>query len=245
MAESQWYIKMRKIISILYFLLMGNLYADTLALYTQAQLMQYAPLKENEGEKLIPLEKVMLADVHPAIPVKYFDIKSYNVSDRGVRREDYVTGWSFDQKVYATLTKEEKVRIRSVKPVMSRTPFGATYFPDSPMKTIYNLHYVDMHSKVHTLVSRKELLHFLGTIDTPAEVHMALLNFNTDTIRYRQKGDLYIIATRGTTYEDYDSGDFEYTISVGHLIMDKNGKILLSKSMKSLGCRDKKCREIE
>ena len=204
---------------------------------TQKQLERYKPLKANEGRALMSLKKAKLKDVHLAKPVKYFDIKSYEIIFDDLK---YSGGWSFDRAAYNKLSDREKRRIRSVKPVKSNSPFGATYFADSPMKEIYNLHYVDMHSKVHTFASRKELLAFLGVIDTPAEVHMALLN-SYGSIRYKKMGNLYIIREKSVTHEDYDGGDYDCYLEIVHKIMDNRGSILLIKGVKHQGYRGKKC----
>ena len=208
--------------------------SDTL---TQKQLERYKPLKADEGRALMSLRKAKLSDVNLPKPVKYFDIKSYEIIFDNLK---YTGGWSFDRVAYSKLSDREKRRIRSVKPVKSSSPFGATYFADSPMKEIYNLHYVDMHSKVHTFASRKELLAFLGVIDTPAEVHMALLN-RYGEIRYKKMGNLYIIREKSVMHEDYDGGDYDCYLDIVHKIMDNRGNMLLIKGMKHQGYRGKKC----
>lgn len=207
---------------------------------SKKELEKYKPLKKNEGRKLQSLKSTMLSDVHLAKPVKYFDIKEYLVSPGAITRQDYEGGWSFDMAAYKKLTEKEKKKIRSVQPVKSNSPFGATYFADSPMKSIYNLHYIDRYSNVHTFASRKELLAFLGTIDTPAEVHMALLN-HYGSIQYKKVGDLYIIRSKSVTQEDYDGGDYDCYLDVSHQIMDNKGKMLLIKQIKHQGYRGKKC----
>jgi hypothetical protein len=108
------------------------------------------------------------------------------------------------------------------------------------MKEIYNLHYIDARSKVHTFASRKALLAFLGEIDTPAEVHMALLN-SFGSIRYKKVGNLYVIREKSVTYEDYDGGKYDSYVEILHKVMDNRGKILLSKRVKYQGCRKKRC----
>jgi len=201
------------------------------------QLKKLKPLKKNEGRTLMSLSKAKLKDVHLAKNVKYFDIKSYEINFDKLK---YSGGWSFDMEAYNKLSKREKKKIRSVKPIKSNTPFGAIYFADSPMKEIYNLHYIDARSKVHTFASRKALLAFLGEIDTPAEVHMALLN-SFGSIRYKKVGNLYVIREKSVTYEDYDGGKYDSYVEILHKVMDNRGKILLSKRVKYQGCRKKRC----
>jgi len=101
---------------------------------TQAQLNRYKPLKANEGRALMSLEKAKLRDVHLAKPVKYFDIKSYEINYDEL---NYEGGWSFDMDAYKKLSSSERKKIRSAKPISSGSPFGATYFADSPMRSIY------------------------------------------------------------------------------------------------------------
>ncbi len=204
---------------------------------TQKQLKRYKPLKANEGRKLKSLATAKLSDVHLAKPVKYFDIKSYEIVYDDLK---YSGGWSFDMAAYHKLSSREKKKVRLAKPVKSNNPFGATYFVDSPMNEIYNLHYVDMYSKVHTFASRKELLTFLGEIDTPVEVHMALLN-SYGSIRYKKVGNLYIIREKIVTHEDYDGGKYNCYLEILHEIMDKRGKMLLNERIKYQGYRGKKC----
>ena len=216
-----------------------TLFAESNAL-SKKELEKYKPLKKNEGRKLKSLTTAKLSDMHLAKPVKYFDIKEYSIGPGAITRKSYEGGWSFDMAAYKKLTDKEKKKIRSVQPVMSNSPFGATYYPDSPMKSIYNLHYIDMHSKVHTIASRKELLDFLGTIDTSAEVSMALLN-RYGSIRYKKVGDFYIIRSKSVTLEDYDGGDYDCYLEISHQIMDNKGSMLLIKQIKHQGYRGKKC----
>jgi len=204
---------------------------------TATQLKILKPLKKNEGRVLMSLSKAKLKDVHLAKPVKYFDIKSYEITSGGLK---YSGGWSFDMEAYKMLSKSEQKKIRSVKPVKSNNPFGAIYFMDSPMKEIYNLHYVDTQSKIHTFASRKALLAFLGEIDTPVEVHMALLN-SYGTIRYKKVENFYVIREKVVTYEDYDGGEYDCYLEILHKIMDNRGTMLLSKRVKYRGYHGKKC----
>jgi len=216
------------------------LLAGTTNTLSKKELKKYKPLKKNEGRTLSDLNTAMLSDVHLSNPVKYFDIKEYSLSQGTISSKNYEGGWSFDMKSYKKLTNKETKEIRSVQPLMSNNPFGATYFVDSAMKSIYNLHYIDMNSKVHTIASREKLLAFIGTIDTPTEVHMALLN-SYGSIRYKKIGDIYIIRSKSMTYEDYDGGDYDCYLEVTHKIMNNKGKMLLIEQIKHQGYRGKKC----
>ncbi|MBA1419603.1 MAG: hypothetical protein FAF03_01750 [Epsilonproteobacteria bacterium] len=207
---------------------------------TQKELQEYKPLKANEGRKLMPLSKAKLSDVHLVKAVKYFDIKSYEINYDDLI---YTGGWSFDMAAYSRLSKYEKQKIRSVKPVKSKEPFGATYFLDSPMREIYNLHYIDMHSNVHTFASRKKLLDFLGEIDTPTELHMALLNREGE-IRFKRLGNIYILRHKSVSFEDYDNDAYDCSVSIYHEIMDMKGTILLSKEISYKEYRGKKCEKL-
>ena len=211
---------------------------------TMQELQHYKPLKKNEGKALPSLTKAKLSDVHLAKPVKYFDIKRYEITADPLTQKSYVGGWSFDRAAYSKLSNREKKKIRSERPLMSNNPFGATYFLDSPMKEIYNLHYIDMQGKAHTFASRKALLAFLGKIDTPVELHMLLLNRGGE-IRYRKVGDLYILRWETVSYEDYDGGDHDCSVSVDHVIIDEWGKTLFSKQIKYKEYRGKKCENLK
>jgi len=207
---------------------------------TEKQLKRYKPLKANEGRKLKSLKSAKLSDVHLAKPVKYFDIKRYEIGPDILTARSYVGGWSFDAKAYGKLSAKEKKDIRSQRPIKSIAPFGAKYFPDSPMKEIYNLHYIDMQGKAHTFVSRKALLEFLGKIDTAVELHIFLLNHGGE-IRYKKVGDLYVLRWKTVSYEDYDGGDHDCSVSIYHVIIDVRGKTLLSKQVSYKEYRGKKC----
>jgi len=207
---------------------------------TVQELQRYAPLKKSEGRKLPSLTHAKLGDVHLAKPVKYFDIKRYETGPGPFTARSYVGGWSFDTKAYSKLSNHEKKDIRSQRPQKSNTPFGAKYMNDGPMAEIYNLHYIDMQGKTHTFASRKALLSFLGKIDTAVELHIFLLNRGGE-IRYKKSGDLYILRWKTVSYEDYDGGDHDCSVSIDHEIIDMRGKTLLRRQLSYKAYRGKLC----
>ena len=145
---------------------------------TQKQFKRYKPLKAKEGKVLKSLTDYMLSDVHFVKSVKYFDIKRYSLdkpySGKLIRsRGD--TAWSFDMNAYRKLSSKEKKEIASLRPASDG--FGTTYYGDGTpgIASVYNLHYIDMNSKAHTVFS--DLIDFLGEIDTPAEMQIMLLSY--------------------------------------------------------------------
>jgi len=212
---------------------------------TKKQLKQYKPLKANEGKALKSLTSAKLSDVHLAKPVKYFDIKFYKTRDKVLTYKSYTGGWSFDMNSYKELTDKEKKKIRLERPVMSHYPFGDKRTNEyATSHEICNLHYIDIHSKVHTFASHKELLTFLGTIDTPTELHMVLLN-KYGKIRYKKKGNLYIIRRDAVTYINYEGSEYDCSISVYHEIMDNRGNMLLEKEISDRKYRGAKCYDLQ
>jgi len=97
-----------------------------------------------------------------------------------------------------------------------------------------------MNSKVHTFVSRKKLLSFIGVIDTPAEVHMALLH-TYGKIRYKKIGNLYIIRRDTIVYINYEGAEYDCSISIYHEIMDNRGNMLLEKEISDREYSGNKC----
>ena len=97
-----------------------------------------------------------------------------------------------------------------------------------------------MNSKVHTFVSRKKLLSFIGVIDTPAEVHMALLH-TYGKIRYKKIGNLYIIRRDTIVYINYEGAEYDCSISIYHEIMDNRGNMLLEKEISDGEYSGNKC----
>lgn len=208
--------------------------------WTQKQLKQYKPLKANEGKRLISLTKAKLGDIHPAKPVKYFDIKLYDTYGK------YEGGWSFDMATYTKLSSAEKKKIRSVKYTKSSSPFAQTFTLDAALLGTYNLHYLDIDSKVHTIVSKKDLLEFLGAIDTPAELSILFLGGYRGKIRYKKEGDIYTFRINDVSFEDYDAPGVPVCIlSVFHMLMNSRDEILLRKSIseKSL-FSEKECNKL-
>ena len=188
---------------------------------TQKQLKHYKPLKVNEGKVLKSLTTAKLSNVHPVKPVKYFDIKRYDSYDK------YEGGWSFDMAAYKKLSDREKKKIRSARRIKPHKPFWKIYTPDVVEVGYYNLHYLDSDLGVHTIASRKKLLAFLGTIDTPTELSMVLLDMVRGKIRYKKVGNLYIIRAHDVSYTDCDGcGEPACTLFIQHIIMDNRGNIL-------------------
>ncbi|BAF72974.1 hypothetical protein [Sulfurovum sp. NBC37-1] len=190
---------------------------------TQKQLKHYKPLKAKEGKVLKSLTDYMLSDVHLAKPVKYFDIKSYSLDkpySGKLSRSRGSTAWSFDIKAYRKLSNKEKKEIASLHPASDG--FGTTYYIDGTagIASVYNLHYIDMNSKVHTVFSKSELVGFLGEIDTPAEMQIMLLSY-PGIHRYKEKDNLYIIRTD----DIYEESDGVYTHEIYHRIMNKQGSV--------------------
>jgi len=206
---------------------------------SKEELKKYKPLKENEGRKLQSLKSAMLSDVHLAKPVKYFDIKQYDVSGK------YVGGWSFDMAAYKKLSNKDKKKIRSAKVKKPKSSFWRCSLNDGTFAGFYNLHYLDNHSRAQTINSHKELLSFLGTVDTPAELSMLFLDHNYGKISYKRMGNIYNLRITDIYYPDCDGcGEPACTLFVRQKIMDNRGKILLDrqvgeKSFKS----EKKCRK--
>ena len=157
----------------------GIVFAGSNAL-TQKQLKHFKPLKVNEGRKLKSLGTSMLNDVHLATTVKYFDIKQYDGDNR------YKTGWSFDMTAYEKLSKSDQKKIRLARRIKPHDSFWKIYFLDGPEAGYYNLHYLGSDSKVHTITSRKKLLSFLGSIDTPTELSILLLGRAEGKTRYKK-----------------------------------------------------------
>jgi len=190
---------------------------------TQKQLKQYKPLKEKAGKRLKSLTEYMLHDVHLAKPVKYFDIKSYSLDkpySGKLSRSRGSTAWSFDMKAYRKLSNKEKKEIASLRPASDG--FGTTYYVDGTagIASVYNLHYIDMNSKAHTVFSESELVGFLGEIDTPAEIQIMLLSY-PGIHRYKEKDNLYIIRTDLI----FEESDGVYTHEIYHRIMNKQGRV--------------------
>jgi hypothetical protein len=196
---------------------------------------RYKPLKVNEGRKLISLKQTMLHDVHLAKEVKYFDIKQYDVSGK------YVTGWSFDMAAYRKLSSQEKKKIRSVKGKKPRGSFWKLSLNDGTFNGFYNLHYLDKSAKVHTINSRKELLSFLGTVDTPAELSMLFLAHSYGKIRYKKMGNIYNIRINDISYSDCDGcGEPACTLFVRQQIIDNRGNVLLDRQVSEKSFKSEK-----
>jgi hypothetical protein len=214
--------------------------ADTLNTFTKKKLEEYKPLKKDKGRKLKLLETAMLSDVHLAKPVKYFDIKRYDIQGK------YKGGWSFDSDAYNKLSAKEKKKIRLAASKKSHDSFWHIYMNDGPEVGFYNLHYIDVNANVNTIASRKELLLFLGTIDTPAEVSMLLLGGQRGKIRYKKRDDFYIFRIHEVSYTDCDGcGEPACTLYVRHRMMDNLGNILIDKQISEQGFKsEKECNKL-
>jgi len=190
---------------------------------TQEELKKYKPLKAKEGKVLKSLTDYMLSDFHLAKPVKYFDIKRYSLDkpySGKLSRFRGDTAWSFDMKAYRKLSNKEKKEVASLRPASDG--FGTTYYVDGTagIASVYNLHYVDMNSKAHTVFSKSELVGFLGEIDTPAEIQVMLLSY-PGIHRYKEKDNLYIIRTDLI----FEESDGVYTHEIYHRVMNKQGSV--------------------
>lgn len=205
---------------------------------SKKQLQEYKPLKTNEGRKLKSLKSAKLSDVHLAKPVKYFDIRQYNAYDT------YDTGWSFDMAAYNKLAKREKKKIGSVRLVKPHNAFWKKYFMSGELAGYYNLHYMDKNAQVHTINSRKQLLDFLGIIDTPVELSILLFSEANGKVRYKRMGDVYIIREHHLTYSDCDGcNEPACALSVRHKIIDNRGNILVNKWIYSKDIQSEKACE--
>jgi len=191
---------------------------------TQKQLKRYKPLKANEGRALKSLKKAKLSDVNLAKPVKYFDVKYYHSENK-----TYKGGFSFDMNAWKKLSAKEKKKIQTQHFVRQGVSFAMkAIYPDRGPYHIANIHYIDNNSNVYTFSSRKKLVKFLGTIDTPVELAILLLN-KSGKVRYKELDNLYIIRT-DLIYEENDGTDNFYQ-DIEHIIMDKKGDILMRKTI--------------
>jgi len=226
---------MMKIVKIILLVALG-VTVSTQSITAQS-ITKIKPLKLNKGSKLISLEQTMLHDVHLAKQVKYFDIKQYDASGK------YVTGWSFDMAAYRKLSTKEKKKIRSVKGKKPRGSFWKLSLNDGTFNGFYNLHYLDNNAKVHTINSRKELLSFLGTVDTPAELSMLFLAHSYGKIRYKKMGRVYNIRINDVYYPDCDGcGEPACTVFVRQKIIDNRGNVLVNRQVSEKSFKsEKKC----
>jgi hypothetical protein len=124
-------------------------------------------------------------------------------------------------KAYRKLSSKEKKEIVSLRPASDG--FGTTYYVDGTagIASVYNLHYIDMNSKAHTVFSKSELVGFLGEIDTPAEIQIMLLPY-PGIHRYKEKDNLYIIRTDLI----FEESDGVYTHEIYHRVMNKQGSVV-------------------
>ena len=199
---------------ILTTLLLGSVYGNA---------QTFKPLKEKEGSSLPSLKKAKLTDVHLASLVKYFDIKYYHSSNKS-----YYGGFSFDMKAWKTLSKKEKREIQRQRPLRKGVLFAVKpLMLDGGPMLIANIHYIDNSSNVYTFSSRKKLLLFLGTIDTPTELAILFLS-KEGRVRYKKVGFFYIIRT-DYVYTENDGTDNCYQ-DIEHIVMDKKGKIISNKT---------------
>lgn len=227
-----WDDRERKIMSIfkivLFGLLMTGVSVEVLSAgsntLSKKQLQKYIPLKANEGRKLKSLKLAKLGDVHLAKPVKYFDIKYYHSENKA-----YSGGFSFDMNTWKKLSLKEKKKIQTQHFVHQGESFAvqAILLDGGPI-LIANLHYIDDNSNAYTFSSRKKLVKFLGTIDTPVELAILLLS-ERGRVRYKKSDNLYIIRT-DLIYEENDGTNKCYQ-DTGHVIIDKKGDILLEKTI--------------
>ncbi len=199
------------------------LFAGSTTLSTK-QLQKYKLLKKNEGRKLQSLTTAKLSDVHLAKPVKYFDIKYYHSENK-----TYKGGFSFDMNAWKKLSEKEKNKIQAQRFVHQGESFGVKgIYPDRGPYHIANIHYIDDNSNAHTFSSRKKLVKFLGTIDTPVELSILFLS-KSGRIRYKELDNLYIIR-RDLIYEENDGTDNCYQ-DIEHIIMNKKGNILMRETI--------------
>jgi len=228
---------MRIVQSMLMIVFILSVSVQLLCAKSNSLAQHYKPLKTNEGRNLMSLKKAMLRDVHLAKPVKYFDIKQYD------RDGKYITGWSFDMAAYKKLSNKEKKRIRSTRAKKPKGSFWKFFMNGGGFAGFYNLHYLDKHAKVHTIHSRKELLAFLGRIDTPAELSMLFLAHNTGKIRYKKMGNVYNIRLNDVSYSDCNGcGEPACTVFVYQKLINSNGKIFLNKQVSEQSFKsEKKC----
>ena len=172
-----------------------------------------------------------------AKPVKYFDIKYYHSDNK-----EYWGGYSFDMNAWKNLSIKEKKKIQTQRPMNLGISFGVeSILMDGGPMLIANLHYIDSNSIAYTFSSRKKLIEFLGTIDTPVELTMLLLS-ERGRIRYKEMDDLYIIRT-DFIYEENDGRDGGCYHEKKHIIMDKKGNILTDKTI-TKSHKEKKCKAL-
>jgi len=191
---------------------------------SQKQLKRYKPLTINEGKPLKLLKTAKLGDVNLAKPIKYFDIRYYHSDTK-----EYWRGYSFDMNAWENLSVKEKKKIQTQRPVNQGISFGVkSILKDGGPMLIANVHYIDNNSIANTFSSRKKLIEFLGTIDTPVELSMLLLS-ERGRIRYKEMDDLYIIRT-DFIYEENDGRDGGCYHENKHIIMNKKGNVLMERN---------------
>jgi len=166
------------------------------------------PLKNSGLKKLNSISGYKLSDFKLSQPIKFFKLRTYEYSDKGMVREFLDTslwevpapagGWgtTYDREIYKTLTNTEKKALNTLKPTIPATGevihyvFGGgtndNIIADRPYPKADVIFYIASNGKAGMVNSKTGLKNFLGNIDTEAEIALLLWGYDSNYECYKK-----------------------------------------------------------
>jgi len=189
--------------------------------------------KLEKGEVRFPsLKSYQMQDFDLAWPVHYFEIETYAVDPQFKLKKDISPDRIMQVGSVKMNQKRQKERIWLSKAILKKSYFWKRQLPLLNDYRFTILRFIDKSGHFKAIETLKELRQMLGSINTPAELHLWIFaseRLYMEPYSFKKTGKLYRVRFRMSSFCSYEER-FRYYNTNGDVIKNKNIRKIVKKN---------------